>query len=99
MAGVSSSFRAPRKATHFAATSSVHCSSLPQKALSNLLYCRPVKLVLASANAGKLRELAALLEPLGHRIVTQAVFGIESAPETGATFTENALLKARHAAL
>jgi len=63
------------------------------------LCCKPVKLVLASDNAGKLRELAALLEPLGYELVRQAAFNIESAPETAATFVENALLKARHAAL
>jgi XTP/dITP diphosphohydrolase len=57
-----------------------------------------VKLVMASANAGKLRELAALLAPLGHELCAQTQLGIESPPETGATFTENALIKARHAA-
>ena len=56
------------------------------------------KLVLASGNPGKLRELAALLEPRGYELVTQTALGIESPPETGATFTENALLKARYAA-
>lgn len=54
--------------------------------------------VLASANPGKLRELTALLAPLGFELVSQAELGIESVPETGATFLENALLKARHAA-
>jgi XTP/dITP diphosphohydrolase len=58
-----------------------------------------VKLVLASGNAGKLRELAALLEPIGYELVAQATLGIESPPETGTTFAENALLKARYAAL
>jgi len=53
---------------------------------------------LASGNPGKLRELAALLEPRGYELVTQTALGIESPPETGATFTENALLKARYAA-
>jgi XTP/dITP diphosphohydrolase len=57
-----------------------------------------VKLVLASANPGKLRELAALLAPLGHELRAQTHLGIASPPETGATFAENALLKARHAA-
>jgi XTP/dITP diphosphohydrolase len=57
-----------------------------------------VKLVLASGNAGKLRELSALLEPIGHELVTQTELGIQSPPETGTTFVENALLKARHAA-
>lgn len=54
--------------------------------------------VLASANPGKLRELAALLAPAGFELLSQAAFGIDSVPETGTTFRENALLKARHAA-
>jgi len=54
------------------------------------------RVVLASGNAGKLKEFRALL---GDRLtlVPQAEFGIEGAAETGATFEENALLKARHA--
>jgi XTP/dITP diphosphohydrolase len=54
--------------------------------------------VLASANPGKLRELTALLAPLSLQLVPQGELGIETPPETGATFLENALLKARHAA-
>jgi XTP/dITP diphosphohydrolase len=57
-----------------------------------------MKIVLASGNAGKLRELAAMLAPLGHELVAQSSFGIATPPETGTTFIENALLKARHAA-
>ena len=57
-----------------------------------------MKLVLASANAGKQRELAALLAPLGFETVLQSALGIDSIAETGATFEANALLKARHAA-
>lgn len=57
-----------------------------------------MKIVLASGNAGKLRELAAILAPLGHEVLPQSSFGIETPPETGTTFLENALLKARHAA-
>jgi XTP/dITP diphosphohydrolase len=57
-----------------------------------------VKIVLASGNAGKLRELAAILGPLGHELVAQSSLGIETPPETGTTFVENALLKARYAA-
>jgi XTP/dITP diphosphohydrolase len=57
-----------------------------------------VKIVLASGNAGKLRELAAILAPLGHELVAQSSLGIETPPETGTTFVENALLKARYAA-
>ena len=56
------------------------------------------RVVLASANPGKLRELAALLAPAGVELVPQSTLGIESAEETGSTFRENALLKARHAA-
>jgi guanylate kinase/non-canonical purine NTP pyrophosphatase (RdgB/HAM1 family) len=56
------------------------------------------RVVLASANAGKLRELGALLAPLAFEIVPQSVLGIGSPPETGTTFLANALLKARHAA-
>ena len=54
--------------------------------------------VLASANPGKLRELTALLAPAGFELVSQAALGIDPVPETGATFLDNALLKARHAA-
>jgi XTP/dITP diphosphohydrolase len=57
-----------------------------------------MKAVLASSNAGKLRELAAILAPLGYELVTQSSLGIDTPPETGTTFAENALLKARHAA-
>jgi XTP/dITP diphosphohydrolase len=54
--------------------------------------------VLASANPGKLREFAELLAPLAVRLIPQAELGIRPAAETGSTFLENALLKARHAA-
>ena len=56
------------------------------------------RVILASANPGKLRELEALLEPLAIEVVAQGTLGIDAAPETGTTFLENALLKARHAA-
>ena len=56
------------------------------------------RVVLASANPGKLRELAALVAPFGFELVPQSELGIESIAETGTTFLENALLKARHAA-
>lgn len=56
------------------------------------------QIVLASGNAGKLRELQALLAPLELTLTAQSSFGIESPPETGTTFVANALLKARHAA-
>jgi XTP/dITP diphosphohydrolase len=57
-----------------------------------------VKVVLASANPGKQRELAALLAPLGLELLLQSALGIDSIEETGSTFLDNALLKARHAA-
>lgn len=58
----------------------------------------PRRVVLATGNAGKVRELAALLAPLGLEIVPQTALGIASVEETGDTFEANALLKARHAA-
>ena len=57
----------------------------------------PRRVVLASGNAGKLKEFQALLGDT-LTLVPQADFGIEAADESGATFEENALLKARHAA-
>ena len=56
------------------------------------------KLVIASSNAGKLREIHALLGPLGYEVLTQAALGIADAEEPHFTFIENALAKARHAA-
>ena len=55
------------------------------------------KLVLASNNAGKLREFQALLAPLGWEVVPQAELGVPEADEPHCTFVENALAKARHA--
>ena len=55
------------------------------------------KLVLASSNAGKLREFRRLLEPLGIAVIAQADLGIAEADEPHVTFIENALAKARHA--
>ncbi|HLF96759.1 MAG TPA: RdgB/HAM1 family non-canonical purine NTP pyrophosphatase, partial [Methylococcaceae bacterium] len=55
-------------------------------------------IVLASGNAGKIREIQALLAGRDIRIVPQSAFGIPDAEETGLTFIENAILKARHAA-
>jgi XTP/dITP diphosphohydrolase len=55
------------------------------------------RLVLASANPGKLREMRALLAPLGREVVSQAELGIPEAAEPHDTFLENALAKARHA--
>jgi XTP/dITP diphosphohydrolase len=56
------------------------------------------RIVLASSNEGKLRELRALLDGLDFTVVGQAELGIEAAEEPHATFLENALAKARHAA-
>ena len=58
----------------------------------------PRRVVLATGNAGKVRELTALLAPLAIEIIPQAQLGIACADETGDTFEANALLKARHAA-
>lgn len=58
----------------------------------------PQQIVLASNNAGKLRELQALLHDLPVALVRQAELGVSEAEETGLTFVENAILKARHAA-
>ena len=54
-------------------------------------------LILASNNAGKLREFASLLEPLGMRVEAQGAHGVPEADEPHKTFVENALEKARHA--
>ncbi|MBV8047373.1 MAG: non-canonical purine NTP pyrophosphatase, partial [Paludibacterium sp.] len=55
------------------------------------------QLVLASNNAGKLREFSALLAPLGIRVVAQKDLNVPECPEPYGTFLENALAKARHA--
>jgi XTP/dITP diphosphohydrolase len=55
------------------------------------------KVVLASSNAGKLRELQALLSPLALSVIAQSELGVGDAEETGLTFIENAIIKARHA--
>lgn len=57
----------------------------------------PAPLVLASGNAGKLREFHELLAPLGFDVRPQAEFAVPEVEETGLTFVENALLKAREA--
>ena len=54
--------------------------------------------VLATGNEGKLLEMQTLLGDWPVEIVSQSALGVESPPETGLTFVENALLKARHAA-
>ena len=55
------------------------------------------KLVLASNNAGKLREFSALLAPLGCQVIAQGELNVPEAEEPFHTFIENALAKARHA--
>lgn len=56
------------------------------------------QLVLASGNTGKLRELQALLSPLNLMVRSQQDFDVPAIAETGLTFIENAILKARNAA-
>lgn len=56
-----------------------------------------MKVVLASHNAGKIREFNALFKPLALDIIPQSEFGISEIEETGLSFIENAILKARHA--
>ena len=56
------------------------------------------KLVLASSNPGKLREFSALLDESRYKIIPQADFNVPEIAETGTTFVENAIIKARHAA-
>lgn len=56
------------------------------------------KLVLASSNAGKVAELQSLLADQGIEVLPQTQFGVPDADETGLSFIENAILKARHAA-
>ena len=55
------------------------------------------KLVIASGNKGKLRELEHLLAPLGLEVIPQSALNVPEAEEPHATFIENALTKARHA--
>lgn len=57
------------------------------------------KIVLASGNAGKLREFSALLAGMGFDVIKQSDLAVVEAEETGLSFVENALLKARNAAL
>ncbi len=59
----------------------------------------PSRWVLASGNSGKLREIQDLLANVGIELVAQGDLEVPSPEETGSTFRENALLKARHAAL
>ena len=56
------------------------------------------RIVLASSNRGKLAEIREVLADTGIELIAQSEFDIDDAEETGTTFVENALLKARHAA-
>src|SRR5580692_8162179 len=85
------------------AMSSTSSSILPRKASPGCMRpSRPhaplEKLVIATGNAGKLREFQALLEGLPFAPVSQTAIGVSAVEETGTTFLANALLKARHAA-
>lgn len=51
------------------------------------------KVVLATGNQGKVKEMADVLAQFGFEVVAQSEFGIESPEETGLTFVENAILK------
>ncbi len=54
------------------------------------------RVVLATNNQGKLRELQALLQPLALEVLPKSLFTRDEVAETGATFIANALIKARH---
>lgn len=56
------------------------------------------KLVIASNNPGKLREISRILAPLGYEAVPQSAFNVPEAEEPFVTFVENCIAKARHAA-
>lgn len=57
------------------------------------------RIVLASGNPGKLAELREMLDGAGIDLVSRREFGLDDPPETGTTFVENAIIKARHAAV
>jgi XTP/dITP diphosphohydrolase len=56
-----------------------------------------MKIVFASSNPGKVRELQTMLNDFNFEIIPQEKLGVKDVPETGLTFVENALIKARHA--
>lgn len=56
------------------------------------------KVVLASGNKGKIEEIQSILQPLSWKVIPQSDFQIEEAEETGLSFVENAIIKARNAA-
>jgi XTP/dITP diphosphohydrolase len=57
------------------------------------------KLIIASGNPGKLREIGQILTPLGFEVLPQSDFAVPECPEPHVTFIENSLAKARHASL
>jgi XTP/dITP diphosphohydrolase len=57
------------------------------------------KIVLATGNKGKVKELAKMLGPLDFKVLPQSEFDVSEVAETGTTFVENAIIKARHASL
>lgn len=59
---------------------------------------RQEKIVLASENSGKLREIQAVLDQQRFLLIKQSELNVPDVPETGTTFVENAIIKARHAA-
>ncbi len=63
-----------------------------------MTYTKPARIVLASNNPGKLREIDQLLASAGMHVEPQQRFSIGEVEETGLSFVENAILKARHAA-
>ena len=65
--------------------------------VANHRYPNMKKIVLASNNKGKVREFGEILATLNMEVIPQAKFDIEDADETGLTFVENAIIKARHA--
>ncbi|NOU51740.1 XTP/dITP diphosphatase [Pseudoalteromonas sp. JBTF-M23] len=56
------------------------------------------QIVLATGNQGKVKELASMLSELNIEVLPQSQFNVSDVPETGTTFVENAIIKARHAA-
>lgn len=58
----------------------------------------PKTVVLASGNKGKITELSSMLAPFSLKVVSQSEFDVPEVAETGTTFVENAIIKARHAA-
>lgn len=55
------------------------------------------EMLFASGNQGKVNELQELLSPFGFNVVPQKAYNVDEVPETGTTFVENAIIKARHA--